>query len=178
MNPDIIARQLKDIEGLDAIGLWPLAEGWWLLGLAMLVALWLLRLVWLRYVLGQRRAVWRGHAQAELRQLRQQLGTSSSKEIVGQLSELLRRIAMARCGRDACAGLTGDDWLYWLKTQDPKGFDWPVQGRALIDLAYAPPGADADQKVIRRLIRAVGAWVGEAEFCPLTKGQQRGQGND
>lgn len=178
MHPDIIARQLKDIEGLDSIGLWPLADGWWLLGLALLVALWMLRLIWLRFVVGQRRAIWRTHAQAELRQLRQQLGTKSSKELVGQLSELLRRIAMARCGRDACAGLTGDAWLHWLKAQDPKGFDWPAQGRALIDLAYAPPGEDADQKAIRRLIRAAGTWVGEAESCPLASGRQHGQDHE
>jgi hypothetical protein len=183
MNPDIVARQLKDIEGLDAIGIWPLAEGWWLLGLALVVVIWMLRLIWLRYGKGEKRAAWRAHARSELKGLRQQLARGgSSKEVTSQLSELLRRIAMARCGRDACAGLSGDAWLAWLKTQDPKGFDWPNQGRLLIELAYAPAPEDEaedaeQQKAIRSLITAVGAWVGEAGYCPLQREQQEATGS-
>lgn len=175
MNPETIARQLRDIQGLDSIGIWPLAEGWWLLLLALLVVIWMLRLIWLRYGRGYRQAIWRAHARSELRSLRQQLGTTSNKAIAGELSELMRRIAMARCGREACAGLTGDAWLMWLKTQDPKGFDWPAQGKLMLELTYAPePDTkthEANQKALRRLIRVAGAWVGEAEYCPLRKNQ-------
>ena len=56
-----------------------------------------------------------------------------------ELSELLRRVAMARLGREACAGLVGEAWLAWLAEQDPKGFDWRTRGRPLLDAPYAPP---------------------------------------
>ena len=69
---------------------------------------------------------------------------------LAELSELLKRIAMARHGRVACAGLQGQAWLDWLSAQDPNGFDWRQHGQPLIHAPYAPetfrPASDARQR--------------------------------
>jgi hypothetical protein len=190
MNPDIYLRQLRDIQGLDTIGHWPLAPGWWLLLILLVLGLMLALRLWPRLVGGQARAPWRADAARQLRQLRQlnqrqggQGSAETQRQLAADLSELLRRIAMARCGRDSCAGLQGQAWLAWLKQHDPKGFDWPGQGRALIELPFAPPrlietngsGGPGGQADLGRLIRAAQAWISAAEHCPLQSGHEGGQ---
>jgi hypothetical protein len=134
MSP--LIEQLHDIEGLDAIGHWPLAIGWWvLIACALLVfgsALWLLscRLKYLRS--------WKRDALKRLDSLERNLSLSTSGETIAFLSEYLRRIAMRRFPRKECAGIVGDAWLKWLKEQDPKQFNWIEKGRPLIEVPYAP----------------------------------------
>ena len=45
-----LTDSLRDIRGLDTVGLWPLAPGWWLVLVGALLAAWLLwlaaRFVW------------------------------------------------------------------------------------------------------------------------------------
>ena len=95
----------------------------------------------------------------ELRNLRRRVGDGEDAKIVaGELSELLRRIAMARHGRSACAGLSGADWLDWLSVHDPNGFPWHETGRLLLTAPYAPsPRGGVGQ--LLRLIDAVESWV-------------------
>jgi hypothetical protein len=170
MNPEVYLRQMRDIEGLDAIGYWPLAPAWWLLLIALILVLMLVLHLWPRLVGGQPRAPWRRDAARQLRQLNQRLGQTSDRHLAAELSELLRRIAVARCGRDSCAGLQGRAWLEWLSRNDPKGFDWASQGRALIELPFAPP-EQAAQADLAPLLRATRAWVRAAEHCPRSGGQ-------
>ncbi|MCF7990715.1 MAG: DUF4381 domain-containing protein [Thiohalocapsa sp.] len=159
------ASQLRDIH--DALGTpwWPLAPGWWLLlGAAALLSLliWRFRPNWRLHLpipfvtLGD----WRWDAARALRRLRRESAGAPLKERVSALSELLRRIAMARQGRAACAGLHGNDWLDWLTRHDPRGFDWRNEGRLLLDAPYAPaaPGG-ADEDKLRRLLDAVEPWI-------------------
>lgn len=158
MNPDMVAR-LRDIQGLDEISWWPLATGWWLL--ALLVMLLLIGLVLVlrnlrRYPAGS----WRRHGWKELRTLRRQADRLPTQQIAVELSELLRRIAIARLGRASAAGLSGADWLTWLQQHDPAGFDWSRFGKPLLTLPYAPPGRNtesADQ--LLALIDAALVWV-------------------
>ena len=104
--------QLLDIRGLDPGSWWPPAIGWWLVALAALFALVALRhfVQWLR----RRPPRWQRDAMRQLHGLRRRCRNQPAKDTAGELSELLRRIAMARLGREACAGLTGKDWLAWL----------------------------------------------------------------
>ncbi len=158
---DPIAYQLRDIRGLDDISWWPPAPGWWLLLLGLVAAAWLLLKVFphLRppVLVG---LTWRWDAARRLRDLRRRVRKQEAKQSAAELSELLRRIAMARRGRDACAGLTGKEWLAWLAENDPRGFDWSAQGDILLDLPYAPPGeAETERKKILRLIDAAHNWL-------------------
>ena len=143
---------LRDIRGLDTVGWWPPAIGWWLVaGLTMILAA---LLVWL----WRRRHIfishWRWDAVRQLKTLRYRCTLEDPKEIGRELSELLRRIAIARHGRHACAGLTGEDWLEWLSRDDPTGFDWKSQGRVLITLPYAPPRPEQGRDELKKLIEA------------------------
>ncbi len=140
-----LISQLRDIHGLDPLSWWPPAPGWWLLAFSLLLLIWL---AW-RYRASLRLRIppipvlrigsWRWDAARQLRALRQRATTQDPKQTAAELSELLRRIAMARLGRDACAGLTGEAWLAWLTERDPKQFDWRSRGRPLLIAPYAPP---------------------------------------
>ena len=101
-------------------------------------------------------------------------GHGDVKVLAARLSELLRRIAIARCGRDRCAGLNGETWLAWLADHDPDGFDWRARGRLLLELPYAPPGETGDRPELYKLIDAALAWTTQPRACPL--GQETGHG--
>jgi hypothetical protein len=158
---------LRDIHDIDPLSWWPPAPGWWLLALFLvLVALaawrWHERLSLRLPIPGITLGTWRWDAAAALRDLQRRARvTGDLKAILGELSELLRRIAMARRGRDACAGLTGTDWLDWLTEHDPRGFPWRERGHLLVAGPYAPAStlekpARAD---VLALIEAAVTWV-------------------
>jgi hypothetical protein len=158
---DLQTYQLRDIHGLDAVPWWPPAPGWWLLGIGLILGLWLLwRLAPHLRIPGVVGLTWRWDAARRLRELRRRVRSQDTKQSAGELSELLRRIAMARRGRDACAGLSGRSWLEWLQAHDPRGFDWSTRGSLLLDLPYAPPGSsEADSRALLELIDAAQNWV-------------------
>jgi len=177
VTPVSLANRLHDIQELDPASIWPLATGWWLVlaGVVLLVLLviglrrW--RFDWRRYL---PRYGWSRHAALELIELRRQAGHRDAKALADRLSELLRRIAIARCGRERCAGLHGDPWLAWLADHDPAGFDWRSRGRLLLELPYAPAGEIQPRPELRDLIDAALVWTSRAKDCP--QGQEAGHG--
>jgi hypothetical protein len=163
MFPEV--QQLRDIHAAMGNPWWPPAPGWWLLlALLLLLALviwrfdsvWRLRVPIPMVTLG----TWRWDAGGALRRLRRDADSAAVKDTASALSELLRRIAMARHGRAACAGLHGEDWLAWLSAHDPKGFDWRASGQVLLNAPYAPPSQiDSERAALKRLIDAATDWV-------------------
>ncbi|UHD17528.1 DUF4381 domain-containing protein [Thiocapsa bogorovii] len=180
LAPSPPVAMLRDIHDIPPIPWWPPAPGWWLLAIALTL---LVLLVWrsrarlsLRIPIpGITLGSWRWEAAAALRDLKRRAGKGQdAKQTLGELSELLRRIAMARLGRPACAGLTGTAWLDWLSAQDPNGFHWHERGRILIDAPYAPAGALRSRvgpKDLLSLIDAALAWV---EVRDAPQGRRRG----
>ncbi|MES9863146.1 MAG: DUF4381 domain-containing protein [Candidatus Thiodiazotropha sp. LLP2] len=154
---------LRDIRGIDPISWWPLAPGWWLVLagvlLLILVVVWLIRRRRL-YPLGR----WQQDARRQLVTLKQRIKREPAKPVANDLSELLRRIAIARCGREMTASLTDEAWLDWLQSNDSTGFPWRVKGRLLLELPYAPPDYTADKATLGQLIDAAIHWVSE-EAC-------------
>jgi Domain of unknown function (DUF4381) len=165
VNPDVVAvnaemvSRLRDIHGLDAISWWPPAAGWWLLAALMIALLFLLVLL-LRNLRRYPAGSWRRHAWKQLRALRQQAYRMPAQQLAGELSELMRRIAIARLGRDRAAGLSGERWLDWLQRHDPAGFTWTQHGHPLLTLPYAPPDSREESALpLLPLIDAAFAWV-------------------
>lgn len=138
--------QLRDIHGLDAISSWPLAPGIWVLiaiVLLLLTVLWhysrspaTIKQRWFMTLITI--GTWRGDARRALNHLRCHLHQLPPKRRAIELSELLRRIAMARFGRTACAGLYGTAWLDWLTQHDPSGFNWHEYYSLILTAPYAP----------------------------------------
>lgn len=159
---------LRDIHDIQSIPWWPPAPGWWLVGIGLILLVlgarrWRARLSLRIPIPGITLGSWRWEAALALRELRRRAGSGQDpKAIIDDLSELLRRIAMARLGRPACAGLTGTAWLDWLTRHDPAGFPWHERGRILIDAPYAPAGAlpgGPGATDLGPLIEAALAWV-------------------
>jgi len=148
----------RDIHGLDAIPWWPLATGWWyVVGLAGLLLLLAGIRYWLFYNAGW--LGWRGDARHQLRELKKALPGEDPQAVAGRLSELLRRIAMVRSGRQETAGLTGDTWLHWLMEHDNTGFDWERHGQILLTAPYMPPAMTIERNELAILIRAAIRWI-------------------
>jgi hypothetical protein len=155
---DSFPGTLRDIHGLDGVPWWPPAPGWWyvfaalaLVPLVIAMGYWLTRHgPWMG---------WRSDARRKLRALRRELPRENPRDIAGRLSELLRRIAMARSGRRVAAGLTGENWLHWLAEMDASGFEWEKRGQMLLKAPYMPPSMEVERKEVASLIRAATRWI-------------------
>lgn len=137
-------EQLKDIRLPDAVSWWPLAIGWWLL-LVILVLM-----VALAYYAFRRRQ--RGVAQLALQELRQ-LPEEDIQVLSAQLSALIRRVARQR-GDSQAMTLTGAAWVKYLSEHGTM----PVaMARYLADAPYMPdaqlPAADALKAAVSQWIR-------------------------
>lgn len=104
---------LRDIHLPDAVSWWPLAPGWWLL--MLLVVLVALGIFWLAHY--HRNPPLRKLAQRELKHIRQQYQQhQDAQRALRDCSVFLRRVCMSLTSREQSASLTGDAWLKQLNT--------------------------------------------------------------
>lgn len=151
MDPEQLP--LRDLHLPEAIGLWPLAPGWWVLII--------LAIAGLVYLLYKRILRWRWNAARrlalrELARVRSDYEQGADPIALGkELSELVRRSMLAYAPRGEVAGLTGDSWLRWL---DRGLADAPFTGgagRNLETLPYQRPEKVQEEVDIAALIDAV-----------------------
>ncbi|HSD37998.1 MAG TPA: DUF4381 domain-containing protein [Rhodocyclaceae bacterium] len=112
MNPNAALADLRDIHLPPPVSWWPPAPGWWLLvSLVLLVIAGVF--IWRRL---RARNRWRQYALSELAKLRAQHAaqTLTSTRLIGDLSVLLRRVAISRFPREEVAALSGEAWLAFL----------------------------------------------------------------
>ncbi|MBT5231399.1 MAG: DUF4381 domain-containing protein [Methylococcales bacterium] len=144
---------LRDIQGIDVdLGLPDSITYLFIAGLITLLAY----LLWYFVI---QKGNWRQDARTQLDALQKHLKNASGREVLTEFTELLRRIAMARKGRKACAGLSGDDWISWLQDKDPKGFKWSAYSDYLANLSYAPASVKVDENIMKQLIVAAKQWT-------------------
>lgn len=160
MNPDLLAR-MRDIHALnmEQASWWPPAPGWWLVALGAAL---LLLLVWwgLRNLIAYPPGTWHRDARNQLVALRKLSRQLAPEQSLRELSELLRRIAITRIGREQAAGLADEKWLRWLQDQDPANFPWTEKGRVLTQIPYAPPGQFPVSRIqVIELINASLVWA-------------------
>ena len=128
MKPEWLA-QLAPPHAPPPASWWPLAPGWW--GLAILiVAIIAGALVWRR----RRPVRLRRAALRELKQLEASAADDDAALARG-LQQLVRRFAVARFGRAAVAGLSGERWIGFVVAHG--GTDWAGDtGAGLLQAAY------------------------------------------
>ncbi|MGZ8173191.1 MULTISPECIES: DUF4381 domain-containing protein [Methylobacter] len=134
MNPTLL--DLKDIHEPEAIGWWPPAIGWWVL--AVLIPLLIIFLVWFYKRLTRKTAL--KTAKKMLAQIKQDAARDNLQKL-GELSVLVRRVAISVSPRAKAAGLTGRQWLEFLDTS-VKGTPFSEGiGQLLADAPYrkTPP---------------------------------------
>ena len=77
--------------------------------------------------------------------------------LAGNLSVLMRRVALARFGRERTAALNGDEWMDFLKRT---GADLDERDQQLLAMqAYAPPLSDKKTTDGKHLLRSVQKWL-------------------
>jgi hypothetical protein len=149
--------QLYDIEGIDPINWWPLAPGWWILIVFLVLSL--LGLVIYYYRKLAFKNSWQYHILSQLSLMEQNLEEANTQATIIELSEVIRRIAMHQYSRRECAGIEGKSWLRWLKSHDPHQFDWEREGKHLIEAPYAPSYKAIPNEDVLGLIKAIRKWV-------------------
>ena len=153
MNPEELP--LRDLHLPEVSGWWPLAPGWWLLGILVIAGVvWILRRAFRHW----RDNAARRTAMRRLAAIRRDFEQGADAVTLGkEISELIRRAMLAYESREVVAGLTGDDWLAWLdRGMDDKPFS-DGAGRILESLPYMNPQIIDDDTDVGGLLDAVSA---------------------
>ena len=126
---------LRDIQLPPAIEWWPPAPGWWIA-----VALLLFFVLALAWFSSQRKEIGRQHkAMITLDQInRRYLSTQDQTTAITELSQVLRRYALAVFPERNPAGLTGAAWLQFLNETGGAGKFNDEVGYALTSGPYDP----------------------------------------
>lgn len=144
MNDPLAA--LKPLHHPESISWWPLAPGWWVL-LALLLVVALL-------------ATWRRYRLRLQRLALQELGELQSRNLVAsamanQVNQLLKRYALVCFPRTEVAGLSGKQWLRFLR-QHSDEHEFARAGNLLLD---APYKRDAEKGEEKALAEFAASWI-------------------
>lgn len=151
MNPAELP--IRDLHLPDPVSWWPLAPGWWLLLVLLLLGLALLLRRW--------RAAYRQHAARRVALRRLQVLTEdyvrhgNAVAMAQQLSALLRRTMLAYAPRQEVAGLTGEQWLEWLDQDLERSHFVEGDGRLLVEWPYRNPALPIEKSAAVALLDAV-----------------------
>ena len=185
MKPDLSTIPLHDIHLPAAVSWWPLAIGWWLLIILVMLTV----AAWVWWLRRKRQHQWRVDALAVLRDIEQaHRQHSDAVQLVNELSVWLRRVCVSVFPRQQIAAVTGQRWLEALdtvftngRTAPPWRFDSQI-GRVLIAVPYQQANADITIEV-DSLLQLCRAWLkclpqpsAEARMDAAPAGQRAGGG--
>lgn len=146
---------LKDIHLPPAIGIWPPAPGWWIVGALLLVAVsFLIIKLWQRW----RERTYRRQALRQLQLIYSQWQHDKNDVLFQQrVNQLLKQTALVAFPRDQVAALHGTGWQHFLDARLRKNiFAAPALQpffdtyRAQVEPVATPILHDAAQRWIRR----------------------------
>lgn len=156
MNPQDISpaqdplAQLKDIHLPEAIGVWPLAWGWWLLLVIVITILGITVFFIRRHTF---RNAYRALALNELQRINRQYSHDQGSAYLQDVSILLRRTALSGFGTQFNTSVKGEDWLLWLDAQSRNNKEEfsAGPGRALLIGPYQK-APEFDRVVLHKII--------------------------
>jgi hypothetical protein len=108
---------LRDIKLPAEPGFWPLAPGWWLLIVALLLLLLWLGIKWYRYRMKKRRWLDINQQLAELEFSYQR--DKNPQQLLTDVSVFLRRFVRFQLKQDQATSLVGSNWISYLNQFDP-----------------------------------------------------------
>jgi hypothetical protein len=155
MNDDPLNLPLRDIHLPEAVSLWPLAYGWWILaGLILAAAL----AAWLVYLRRQHMKLSATRLAREelLRLVDRYHDEKNPVTLSRQLSILLRRVSISLFPRVDVASLTGDAWLKFLDGQVDDAPFSRGEGRILTE---APYRSRVTNHEVDQLLRHCRDWI-------------------
>ncbi len=148
-------EQLRDIHLPDTVSLWPLAPGWWLVIIVLLITVAVgSTLLLKRY----RRNAYRRSAISKLERLDRYRHDGDFSNYLQQVNLLLRQTALSFSEREAIASLTGKDWLAFL---DHSGNTSEFSQGAGKILAQGPYQKSIDGNDLSQLHQLVSRWIEE-----------------
>ena len=149
-NVDPLA-ELRDIHLPAPPELWPPALGWWILA-ALLTALFCYG-IYRTYQIWQKNA-YRRHGLKELESLftREHQNT----ELLADINDLLKRVALKCSPREEVAHLTGESWVAFLDSKMPGHQFTMGAGQVLIDGPYAKASVDINRVELQKVVKT---WI-------------------
>jgi len=153
---------LHDIHLPEAVSLWPLAIGWWLLPLLIgAIAFGLYQ--FLKYKKQHREIAYRNIALIEFKKIRSQFTNDNNPQLMLRaISALLRRIALSYLPREHIASLTGEQWVSQLNNLGSETFF----NEELTTLLARGPYQAQKEFDSQQLLDACERWI---ETLPKTK---------
>ncbi|MGK0442783.1 MAG: hypothetical protein ACJA0N_002602 [Pseudohongiellaceae bacterium] len=153
MMPQDPLAGLRDIHTPDAIGLWPLAPGWYLVALLTLLILTGSIYLWRK---SRKQGAYKRSALQQLQLLKQ--NPCSDRQYLQHLNGLLKQTALATQPRQAIAGLNGSPWLNFLDQHGQTDQHYFSQGYGQV-LAHGPYQAQQPDVNREQLDQLVQQWI-------------------
>ena len=151
MNPQDPLAALHPLRQPDPISWWPLAPGWWLLIVLLLLGLGaLVYLVVRRY----RSNAYRRQALTQLEQLRQEhLQHKDDSAYLAGTNALLKSVALRAYPRREVAACSGDTWLDFLNSSCKQAGQFPAD---FVSAAYRKQCPPIDME---ELYKSAACWI-------------------
>lgn len=157
LNPPVL--ELRDIHLPEPVSWWPVAPGWWLLIIAVLL---MFLVIFISRRIYRSRQLKR-EITAELETIKQQFQQSNDKaQLAKALSVLLRRASITFDPAKNIAGLTDENWLAYLdetfgQASGKTNFHSET-GKVLLTAPYLPDNAEPDFDA-QALINLCESWL-------------------
>lgn len=165
MTPEELLSQLKDIHEPAAIGIWPLAPGWWILIVGTICLAILITLFWRKHI---KQNGWKKEAVKTITAIKKQIPEQSHQQSLLLINKLIKRIAIHKSNDISIKALTGSSWHEYMSAflngpDTPNMFN--TQQLELLSEGLYKQGIDVDKSMsseITDLLKALNNWIKEA----------------
>jgi Domain of unknown function (DUF4381) len=158
---------IRDIHLPDAVNWWPLAIGWWLLPLLIIIIIFVIY-QFIKIKQHNEKVAYKKFALTELNKIRQQFEKEkNSSELIRAISALLRRIALSYLPRQKIASLTGQQWFKQLNKLSSES----VFSDEIITLLEQAPYQKQSQFNPNELLNICESWI---KALPKTRTPEAG----